>query len=181
MLAKIFYFIQIFLIIAASILIIGVLLIFYSPLKIFDYAMDPLYQEISLEEAKKQPSLKIYEPSYLPEGMRIDMVEKIIEPEKFVPEISLSISDLSEDKEIFITQSKIKSDFLSKWLMPRGISEKTVLVNGIHGKLTSNSDDKDYLQLKFIIGYTSVRITRNDKRIEDSELIKIAESMFPKE
>lgn len=173
-------------------IVIVVLLSLYLLLKRYDEAMNFTYQEISLEEARNQLGLKIYEPSYLPEGMRIDVIERIVEPKREMPTVILTIDDplkekLEREDEISISQSPVPSEnydlFSDDWFLKRSENAniKYISIQGKKARVMSFEKNSDIINIYFLLGKTSIDITGHGQVMSEEQLIKIAESMVPKE
>lgn len=151
----------------------------------FGYLMNPLYKEISLEEIEDYTGsrgLKVYKPSYLPDGLKISKAEVIERPRNSQLIIVLSVSKLSDinstgSKEISIREYLILDKNDSEIKIPTATTREIQINNTIIQLVTF--ENSDYLHISFVVNSTKIQIIRLNSSLPETELIKIAESMIP--
>lgn len=151
----------------------------------FEYSMGEIFKEVSLEEAKNQMNFTVYEPEYIPKNMPTYKTAVRVKPENETPEINFYTPEFpgvkpgpSEGLRISQTTIDENNDHSSE--------RKIELKNGTVGWLNSNSYDYKnenykYIGISFKINNVNIWVGWFGKKVDQNEVIQVAESMIPED
>lgn len=149
----------------------------------FEYSMGEIFKEVSLEEAKNQMNFTVYEPKYIPKDMPMYKTAVRIKPENETPEINFYTPEFPGVKPgplegLRISQTTIDED------SDHSSERRIELKNGTVGWISSNSYDYKnenykYIGISFEINNTNIWVGWFGKEVDQSEVMRVAESMVP--